>query len=142
MPRMKRGAASATARRSQEDTHDVNVLGWLESLFADIRYAVRALVKSPGFAIVAILSLALGIGANSAIFSLTNAVILKPLPVAQPEQLLAVTMAKPEEDEFTNPLWEQIRDASKDYAGSLAFGEGQFNLAQGGLARIVARRAG
>ena len=57
----------------------------------DVRYAIRGLRSSPGFAAVAILSLALGIGANTAIFSLIDSVILKTLPVSHPEQLLQVT---------------------------------------------------
>ena len=78
------------------------------ALLQDVRYALRALRGSPGFAVVAIMSLALGIGANTAIFSLINSVILKTLPVAHPEDLLQVTMGK--SAYFTNPIWEQVRD--------------------------------
>src|ERR1022692_2293942 len=66
----------------------------LDAIMQDVRYAIRALRSSPGFAAVAILSLALGIGANTAIFSLIDSLILKALPVSHPEQLLQVTMAK------------------------------------------------
>src|ERR1700676_4282452 len=70
----------------------------LEDFAKDLVYAFRLLRKSPGFTLAAVLSLTLGIGANTAIFSLLNAIILRPLPVASPQQLV----------QFTNtlPLWE------------------------------------
>src|SRR6478672_10564143 len=96
----------------QERTRDVNMLTWLETFVSDVRYAVRALVTAPLFALIAILSLALGIGANTAIFSLINAVMLRSLPVSHPEDLVNITFGdKPDaESVFTNPLWEALRD--------------------------------
>ncbi len=107
----------------------------LDAILQDVRYALRALRSSPGFAAVAILSLALGIGANTAIFSLIDSVILKTLPVAHPEQLLQVTMG--ESSSFTNPIWEQLRDRQDVFSGVFAYGSGRFNLAAGGEARYA-----
>ncbi|HVO97235.1 MAG TPA: ABC transporter permease [Bryobacteraceae bacterium] len=107
----------------------------LDAAMQDIRYALRALRSSPGFAAVAILSLALGIGANTAIFSLIDAVVLKTLPVSHPEQLLQVTMAK--NATFTNPIWEELRERQDVFSGVFAYGGGRFNLSAGGEARYA-----
>src|SRR5580700_3009389 len=107
----------------------------LDAMLQDVRYALRALRGSPGFAAVAILSLALGIGANTAIFSLIDSVILKTLPVAHPENLLLVSIDK--SPYFTNPIWEQIRDRQDVFSGIFAYGGQRFNLAAGGEARYA-----
>jgi putative ABC transport system permease protein len=106
----------------------------LDAILQDVRYALRALRGSPGFAAVAILSLALGIGANTAIFSLIDSVVLKTLPVSHPEQLLAVSLGSPY---FTNPSWEQLRDRQDVFSGILAYGFGRFNLANAGETRYA-----
>lgn len=121
----------------KERTRDADVLVWLQSLAADVRYATRSLRASSGFTLVAILSLALGIGANTAIFSLIDAVMLKYLPVSHPEQLVQV-MLSDKNGIFTNPLWEQLRDRQDVFAGVFAVGNTRFNLSTGGEARHVA----
>src|SRR3712207_3329884 len=67
-----------------ERTRDADVVTWVDSVFGDLRYALRALRRSPGFALVAAGSLTLGIGANTAIYTLIDAVMVRPLPVLRP----------------------------------------------------------
>jgi putative ABC transport system permease protein len=93
--------------RNTELGYDVRGGGWLEGLWQDLRYGVRMLVKSPGFMLIAILTLALGIGANTAIFSFVNAVLLKPLPYPDPERIVSV--------------WEKRPDGGNNYISTLNF---------------------
>ena len=83
-------------------------------VFSDLRYGVRMLAKNPGFSAVAILVLALGIGANSAIFSLVNAMLLKPLPVARPGELAGIYSEKTTPPggyrAFSYPNYRDLRD--------------------------------
>ena len=108
----------------------------------DLRLAVRALRATPVVTLVVVLSLALGIGANTAIFSIVNSLLLRALPVAQPDRLVlllsnpSVTPGSP----FSNPVWEEIRDHHADlFEQTFAFSRRttRFNLALGGQTDFV-----
>ncbi len=120
----------------KERTRERDLLGWLDAAVGDVRYALRSLRSTPAFALVAVLSLALGIGANTAIFSILNAVMLKSLPVSRPDELVSVTRGG-HGDPFTNPLWEAVRNHQDVFSGAFAFGEDNFNLTNGGEARRI-----
>ncbi len=107
------------------------------ALWQDSRHAIRALRNDPGFAAVTALSLALGIGANTAIFSLIDAVMLKTLPVSHPEELLQVSAGGGGGGYFSNLVWEQIRDRQDAFSGIFAYCRWAFDLASGGEARQV-----
>src|SRR5207302_3367135 len=101
----------------------------METLFQDLRYSVRMLVKSPAFTAVAVLTLALGIGANTAIFTLVNAVLLKMLPVKSPQELVIVgdptaanerSNGTPQTDVVSYPLYKELRDQSSIFSGLCA----------------------
>jgi len=149
---LSRREAEAQARREfgnvsllAEQGRDARGAAFVEVLRGDMRYGFRSLRASPAFTLVAILSLAIGIGANTAIFSLINAVMLKPLPVSHPEELVQVAMrdsvptdpASLGSTYFTNPLWESLRDATRPYASYAVGDQGDFSLVSGGVVRTA-----
>jgi predicted permease len=96
----------------------------LQSVWADLRFAMRQLRRSPGFTAVALITLALGIGANTAIFSLINAALLKMLPVHNPEQLVELKSLSPvfrANDTFPYRAFQLLRDQNQVFSGLLAF---------------------
>jgi putative ABC transport system permease protein len=81
--------------KHKEEARDARGVSWLETLVADLRYGARALVKRPGYAALAIVTLGLGIGANTAIFSVINGVLLKPLPYEHGDRLVVLQQSRP-----------------------------------------------
>ena len=113
----------------------------MESLLQDLRYNVRMLAKSPGFAVVAVLTLALGIGANAAIFQLIDTVRLRTLPVSDPNTLAIIHLNKNHwgqgnfggpYSEFTFALWQQIHQRQEPFSSIAVWGGERLNLATGG----------
>jgi predicted permease len=88
--RMEARRAYGSVEQAKQLHREERSILWLEQTFADLRYACRSLLKTPAFAAIAVLTLALGIGANIAIFTVVNAVLLRPLPFQHPEQLVRV----------------------------------------------------
>ncbi|HLG95892.1 MAG TPA: hypothetical protein VKX49_06235, partial [Bryobacteraceae bacterium] len=107
----------------------------MESLRKDVRYAIRTLLKSPGFTLVAILALGLGIGANSAIFSVFNGVLWRPLPVKNPQQLVSVarkTPGLPFALTLSYPDWEEYRKLTGVFDGLMCWSATPVNLGEQG----------
>jgi len=145
----------------QDQTRDAWGFAWLEALGQDLKYGLRMLGKSPGFTTVAVLTLALGIGANTAIFSLFDAVMLRSIPVREPSQLVLFRWkahkapayeeyssfgdcsggerANPSGCSFPIPVFEQMRSEANAFSAVTAFaGPAQFDLSGNGHA-VIAR---
>src|SRR5580698_6455127 len=129
--------ATAAARREfgnvtlmEEESRQVWRWPSIENLLMDLRFALRTLRKSPGFTATAFLTLALGIGANAAIFMLLDAIRLRSLPVQDPQELAEVRITdsghqglgnNQQYGELTRPLWQEIRDQQKSFSGVFAW---------------------
>lgn len=141
---MECAQAEATARRRfgnqlqlRERSREMWISRWLDDLMRDIRIGWRGLRRSPGFTVVAVLTLAFGIGANSAIFQLVDAIRLRLLPVKDPQQLALIQLADRKGwrgnqasawPTLTNPQWEYFRDHQNIFSGVLAWWSSGFGL--------------
>jgi predicted permease len=139
---VRRGLAPAEARRmalarsggleaAKDAARDQRGLPAIDQLAQDLRYAIRTLRRGPGFSLVVVAMLALGIGANTAIFSLIEAVVVRGLPVPHPEQLVAIGdpslvnstgEGSPHATLFSYPLYRDVRDRGGLFTGVLASG--------------------
>jgi predicted permease len=117
----------------KEECRDARGTRLLEDLGQDLVYGVRVLRRSPSFTVVAVLSLALGIGANTAIYTLVDSLVLRSLPVRDPVRLVRL-----EGGSWTNPIWEEVRDRQHQILeGAAAFSDTRFDLAKGGEAEFA-----
>jgi predicted permease len=105
----------------------------METLFADLRYAVRRLSQRPGFALIAMLTIALGVGANSAIFSVVNAVLLRPLPVESPDHLVEIYSQEGDEEPVTQSYLDYLDIRARDdlFSGVTAYTLDFFSVSLG-----------
>ena len=135
--RMEMGGLEAVKENVREATWEL----WAETLWSDLRFGFRLLRFHPVFAVTAILSLALGIGANTAIFQLLDAVRLRTLPVDKPQEIarVAIDHRNGASGDFTSrysdltyAMWEQIRAQQEGFASMFAWGPTQFNISPGG----------
>jgi hypothetical protein len=125
--RMELGSATAV----KDHVRDVGWENIVDTTWLDVRYAARTLHRSPGFTVVAVLSLALGIGANTAIFSLINTVMLRSLPVNHPEQLVELLSRYPGEPRMSSFSWrhyEHFRDHNQSFSDLLAVSRARFQV--------------
>src|SRR5215831_11694942 len=133
-----RGAGEADAQRRarrsiggyqqvKEACHDMLRVSWLDTIGRDVRYALRSFRRSPTFTLVALLSLAIGVGANCAAFTWADALLLRPLPVARPSDVVTIGSKTSLDGVFGNvlrasyPEYTAMRDRATTFEGILAF---------------------
>jgi len=119
----------------KEECRDMRRVRRLEEFFQDIRYGFRLLRKNPGFSAVVILALALGLGANTALFSLFNTVLLGALPVQHPEQLVVLSTVNENSDSITSfsyPMYRELRDKNAVFSGMIAQAGVEMNASYAG----------
>jgi predicted permease len=111
--------AIANIEQRKEECRDTHRVNFIDDLIRDLRYALRILAKTPSFTLVAVLSLALGMGANTATFSLIDAVLIESLPVRDPQRL--VLISEKGSLPLSHPLYEYIREHNQPLSGVVAF---------------------
>ena len=123
-------------QQSKENCRDQRKVNWLHDFAQDIRFGARMLRKNPGFSTIAILTLALGIGANAAIFSVVNAVLLRPLPYSSPDRIVAITGSSPVEYTVQSGQlkmsWAKWTDDTQSLDRIAVYSAGDLNLAASG----------
>ena len=136
--------AFGSSDRVKEECREADAIQWLDTAWRDLRYALRTLRASPLFTATAVLSLALGIGANTAVFTLLYASLWKPLPVQEPQQIVHLMRGNPAtpdaEPSFSYKLFGLIADAARPYGEVLAkstFGMRKFGLDVSSPERVV-----
>jgi len=139
-------AAFGSVAAVKDHTRDTGWEAMVEGVWRDVRYAVRALRRAPGFSATVVLTLSIAIGGNAAIFQLADAVQLRPLPVDRPEQIVEVRMAHPERGRmgtfsgrrplFTFALWNELRQRQRAFTGLAAWGAYPVNVAPGNIAQL------
>jgi predicted permease len=135
------GGAAQVAERARDERRSV----WVEQLGQDLRYAARALGKSPSFTVTAVLTLALGIGVNAALFSVVNMVSLRSLPVKEPDNLVTIAGRDARDRtqmRFTYPEYHAYRDTTRTLEGVLAFTAGRWSFLTDWAARPDPARGG
>jgi macrolide transport system ATP-binding/permease protein len=115
--------AFGNVTRARERFHDAGRMVWLDDVRRDVRYAFRTFCRNPGFAAVVIVTLGLGIGANTAVFSVINTVVLRPLPVARPDELVELLFKFPGDPRLNLYWWkhyEHFRDRNQVFSDLIA----------------------
>src|SRR5258708_1098858 len=107
----------------------------MEQLRQNVRYTLRVLRKSPGFTAVAIISLALGIGANAAIFRLVNALLLRDLPVREPERLVELALSRLDGKgiPFSYPMFKEVERGQRVFSDLMGWASGTFSVEVDGV---------
>lgn len=132
--------AFGNVTRSRERFYESGRLLWWDHLWQDLRFGLRMLKKNPGFTAVAVITLTLGIGANTAIFQLLDAFRLRSLPVPHPQELMDIRIAGGNGGmginngtwpQLTRPVWEELRQHHEPFSGVFAWGDGGVNVGQG-----------